>query len=122
MEQVAGFWNRLAVIARELQSEKVQKCVKKVIEELSEERRLKVWTSNGFKKDAVAKCAKWVSYGILCKEYIKGITVTRTELYACLQELILPTEAPEKLQDLLAHQQKLTEEKFVKSAATTSGE
>ena len=121
MLQVAGFWNRMAAIAKELQSERVRKRVKKAVECMSPEKRLKVWTSQGFKKDAIANYAKWVSYRVLCNEYMKGITSTRAELYACLKEPILPTEAAEKLKVLLKHQQQQLDQKFVENALT-SGE
>ena len=121
MSQVAGFWNRMATIAKEMQSEKFRKRVQKAVESMSPEKRLKIWTSPGFKKDAIANYAKWVSYRVLCTEYMKGITTTRAELYACLKEPILPTEAAEKLKVLLKHQQEQKDQKFVDNAIT-SGE
>ena len=116
MLQLAGFWNRMATIAKELQSERVRKLVRKAVETMSAEKRLRVWTSQGFKKDAIANYAKWVAYRVLCNEYMQGITTTRAELYACLEERILPTEAAEKLKELLKYQQKQMDQKFVENA------
>ena len=103
--QSAMFWNRMSTIAEDLQSEKLRKRVKKAVASMSPEKLLRLWTSSGFKKDAIAHSAKWVAYSILCNDYMKGIAKTRAELYACVKELILPTEASEKLKVLLKEQQ-----------------
>ena len=122
MLQVAGFWNRMAAIAKELQSKKIQNRVKRAIDSVSAEKRLKVWTSQGFKMVAIANYAMWVSCRVLCNDYMKRITTTRAELHACLEEPIVSAEAAKKLKLLLQENQQQQIDQNRVDYATTSGE
>lgn len=67
---------------------------------LPEEKRLKVWTSKGFKVSAVQFYSKWVALDDVCEVYMLQIKETRQDLYSYLTENPTIEEAKKNVREL----------------------
>ena len=67
-----------------------------------ESKRLKFWTSQSFKEQAVAYYAKWAALHSMCHEYMGHIERTQEQLYNYLRENPTREEARKNLPELIA--------------------
>ena len=119
MMQAANFWKQMKEHCHSLAESEMQNQVEKAMK-YSDEKRLKVWTSNGFKIKAIQFYAGWVALDGVCKVYIEHIKETQQDLYKYLKEN--PTyeesrrnvkELAEKfLEELKRDQKELTDKDF----------
>ena len=85
MMQAANFWKQMKEHCHSLAESEMQNQVEKAMK-YSDEKRLKVWTSNGFKIKAIQFYAGWVALDGVCKVYIEHIKETQQDLYKYLKE------------------------------------
>ena len=85
MMKAAMFWQQMQSHCESLAKGDMKRSVERAIK-LSEERRLKVWTSEGFKEKAVQYYSKWVALDDVCGVYMLQIRNTRQDLHNYLQE------------------------------------
>ena len=85
MMNAALFWRQMQKHCEALAQKDMQRMVEKAMT-LSDEKRIKVWTSTAFKKKAVGYYAKWVALDDVCASYMLKIKETRKDLYAYLEE------------------------------------
>lgn len=115
MMQAAVFWKQMQDHCRTLAESDMKKQVEKAME-FSEEKRLKVWTSKGFKIKAVRFYAGWVTLNGVCKIYIESIKATQKDLslHHNLEESRQNVKelAQNFLSDLHHHQQAIAEKEF----------
>ncbi len=117
MMKAALFWKQMQEHCKSLAESKMQSMVEKALT-MPEERRMKVWTSNGFKKKAVEFYAGWVALNGVCAKYIEQIKLTQRDLYEYLKEnptyeqsrRLLPQLAREFEADLKAAQQAIADQ------------
>ena len=121
MLQAANFWKQMQEHCCSLAESEMQQQVERALKlKLPDEKRLKVWTSNGFKIRVIEFYAGWVALNGVCKIYIEYIKVTQQDLYRYIAEN--PTfeesrqnvkELAEKfLVDLERDQKELTDKEF----------
>lgn len=85
MMSAALFWRQMQSHCEALAKGDTRRKVEKALE-LPEEKRLKVWTSKGFKVSAVQFYSKWVALNDVCEVYMLQIKETREDLYSYLKE------------------------------------
>jgi hypothetical protein len=85
MMNAALFWRQMQKHCEALAQKDMQQMVERAMK-LSDEKRLKVWTSTAFKKKAVGYYSKWVALDDVCGAYMLQIKETRKDLYAYLEE------------------------------------
>ena len=85
MMRIAQFWKQVQQHCEFLASDKLIGLVEKVIE-YSEEKRIKTWTSKGFKTKAIYFYAGWVALKGVCDDVVKQIHLTQKELHEYLEE------------------------------------
>lgn len=85
MMSAALFWRQMQSHCEALAKGDTRRKVEKALE-LPEEKRLKVWTSKGFKVSAVQFYSKWVALNDVCEVYMSQIKETRQDLYSYLKE------------------------------------
>ena len=111
------FWKQMQLHCQSLAELEMQNLVERALK-LSEEKRLKVWTSKGFKIKAVEFYAGWVALNGVCTKYIEQIQLTQKDLYEYLKEnptyeqsrRLLPELAKEFEADLKAAQQAIADQ------------
>ena len=86
MMQAAQFWKQMQDHCKSLAEDKLKNVVERALEKFSEEKRLKVWTSTPFKKNAVRFYAGWVALNSVCAEYVEHIKLTQKDLYEYIRE------------------------------------
>ena len=79
MMKAALFWKQMQVHCEQLAKDKMQRMITSVMKK-SEEQRLKVWTSNGFKTQAINHYAQWVALDNVCTIYMGRIQETENNL------------------------------------------
>ena len=99
MLQAALFWEQMHAHCGELAKNKMKKNIEKALK-MPEERRLRFWTSNGFKGNAVRYYAGWVALDDVCTVYMERIKLTQQELYTYIQEALCRKEARKKVKEL----------------------
>ena len=67
---------------------------------MPKEDRIRVWTSQGFKKQVVEHYAQWVALGNVCDSYLVKILETQKDLYKHLQENPTHLEAIKTIREL----------------------
>lgn len=102
MRQVSIFWVQMQAHCEELANDKVKEKIERALK-YPEEKRLKVWTSGPFKRDALTFYARWVALQCVCTTYSEKIKITGAELHSYMRETLKPAEAREKVK-LLAVQ------------------
>ena len=86
MMQAAQFWKQMQDHCRSLADSEMQKQMEKAMKLYTDEKRRKVWTSNGFKIKAIQFYAGWVALHSVCSVYIEQIKKTQRDLYEYLKE------------------------------------
>ena len=85
MMKAAVFWQQMQSHCESLAKGDIQRSVETAMK-FPEEKRLKVWTSKGFKEKAVQYYSKWVALDDVCGVYMLQIRDTRQDLYNYLEE------------------------------------
>lgn len=101
MMKAALFWKQMQVHCEQLASDKMQKMIATAMKR-PEKDRIRVWTSTGFKTQAVAYYAKWVALDDVCAIYMKQIQDTQKDLYGYLTENPTLQQARVIVRDLAA--------------------
>ena len=86
MMKAAVFWQQMQSHCESIAKGEMQKLVQKALDKYDDEKRLKFWTSTGFKKSAVQYYSKWVALDDVCGVYMLQIRDTRQDLYNYLEE------------------------------------
>ena len=119
MMQAALFWEQMQNHCRSLAESEMKSQVEKALK-YSEDKRLKVWTSSGFKRKAVEFYAGWVALNGVCNIYMEQIKLTQKDLYRYISENPtwkesqdnLPQLAQNFLSNLKEEQKKLSDKDF----------
>ena len=85
MLQAANFWKQMQDHCHSLAESEMQQQVERALK-MPDEKRLKVWTSKGFKIKAIEFYAGWVALNGVCKIYIEYIKETQQDLYRYITE------------------------------------
>lgn len=96
MMQTARYWEQLQEHCIALSKDEVKERVKKAMT-YDEAKRHRVWTSNGFKQQAVRFYAGWVALENVCDEYVLSIREAQRELYQYITENPSYEEAGKKI-------------------------
>ena len=86
MMKAAVFWQQTQSHCESMAKGDIQKMVQKALDKYDDDKRLKFWTSTGFKKSAVQYYSKWVALDDVCGVYMLQIRDTRQDLYNYLEE------------------------------------
>ena len=119
MMKAAVFWQQMQSHCESMAKGDMQKMVHKALDKYDDDKRLKFWTSTGFKKSAVQYYSKWVALDDVCGVYMLQIRNTRQNLYNYLEENPTIEEAKRNVRqlasefakDLKQAQEKLAEDK-----------
>ena len=117
MMQTALFWKQLQEHCSYLADTEIKSQVEAAIEYHSVEERMKVWTSNSFKSQAIQFYSGWVALNSVCSVYMEQIKETQRDLYKYITEnptyeeskRILPDLADKFMADLQSDQKALKE-------------
>ena len=120
MMQAAVFWKQMQDHCCTLAESEMKNQVEKALEKYSDEKRLKVWTSRGFKIKAIEFYAGWVALHSVCTTYVEYIKITLQDLYRYIKENPTYEEsrvnvkelAQKFLMDLQHDQKELAEKEF----------
>ena len=85
MMQAASFWERMRDHCLSLAKNEMRSQVEAALG-YSEDKRLKVWTSKAFKRQAVQFYAGWVALNGICIIYVEQIKLTQKDLYKYISE------------------------------------
>lgn len=85
MIRAAAFWKQMEDHCRTLAKTELTNQVEKAMK-YPEEKRLKVWTSRGFKIKAIEFYAGWVALHGVCTTYVEYIKLTQQDLYRYITE------------------------------------
>ena len=85
MMKATVFWQQMKSHCESLAKREMQRSVETAMK-YPEEKRLKVWTSKGFKEKAVQYYSKWVALDDVCGVYMLQIRDTSQHLYNYLTE------------------------------------
>ena len=99
MMKAALFWKQMQVHCEQLAKEKMQKMITTAMKR-PEKDRIRVWTSNGFKTNAIRYYAQWVALDDVCAVYMKKIQETQKDLYSYLTENPTLSAARKNVRDL----------------------
>ena len=80
------FWKQMQEHCRALAEEEMKSMVEMAMKEYSGEKRIKLWTTDGFKEQAIHFYAGWVALKDFCTEYFDQIRLTQEDLYKYLKE------------------------------------
>lgn len=86
MMQAALFWKQMQVHCKALGEDKMKQTVENAMEKYNDAKRRKLWTSKGFKRNAVSFYAGWVALDSVCGEYMLAIQETQKNLYKYITE------------------------------------
>ena len=100
MMKTALFWQQMQSHCESIANGEMQRKVQKALEFYKDEKRLKFWTSRGFKKIAVQYYSKWVALDDLCGVYMLQIRNTREDLYNYLEETATIEQAKKNVRQL----------------------
>ena len=67
MSTIATLWQQVHLCCNDLAENPIQKCVKGAMN-YEREKRLKLWTSQPFKRQAVLNYAHWVAFKLFCQD------------------------------------------------------
>ena len=116
MMQAALFWKQMQDHCSSLAETEMQSQIERALK-ISEEKRIKVWTSNSFKYKAIQFYSGWVALNSVCAVYMEQIKETQQDLYKYITEnptyeeskRILPDLAEKFMVDLQSDQKALKE-------------
>ena len=100
MMQTANFWKHMQEHCRTLTEEQMKGVVQKAMNEYSNEKCMRLWTTEVFKAQAIRFYAGWVVLNDVCMEYCEQIKVTQKELYEFLRESPTYEECRRNIQKL----------------------
>ena len=120
MMQATRFWEMMQLHCKELASRNMKDKVEKMIEMPKEERR-NIWTSTGFKRDAVRHYTRWVLLDDLSSVYRLQIQNTSRELYKYLKENPTPEHAKRNMRHLAADLKEDLKKQYQEDELTQSG-
>ncbi len=89
MRKAAQFWQLMQEYCNSLDASDVHSQVETSLDpdtHMPKEERLRLWTSVGFKQEAIKHYAGWVALHVVCTTYMKRIKMTQQELYKYLTE------------------------------------
>jgi len=101
MMNAAIFWQQMQSFCESLAKGEMQKSLEQAMK-LDEAKRIKHWTSNGFKGRALRYYSNWVALDDVCGVYILHIKKTRQELYNYLNDNPTIEQARENVRTLAA--------------------
>ena len=99
MMKAALFWKQMQVHCEKLAKEKMQKMIATAMKR-PEKDRIRVWTSKGFKTQAIMYYAQWVALDDVCAVYMGRIQETQKDLYGYLTENPTLDDARRNVRDL----------------------
>ena len=99
MMQAALFWKQMKDHCHSLAESDMKRQVESAMKYPKEE-RLKVWTSRGFKIQAVKFYAEWVALNRVCKTYVERIKFTQQDLYRYITENPTYEESRQNIKEL----------------------
>ena len=99
MMKAALFWKQMQVHCEQLAKDKMQRMIKTVMKKPQEE-RLKVWTADSFKIQAIKYYAQWVALDDVCSVYMGRIQQTQKDLFTYLTENPTLKEARKNVREL----------------------
>ena len=86
MMKAAVFWQQMQCHCDDIAKGYMQEMVQEAVNKYDHHKRMKFWTSTGFKKRAVQYYSKWVALDDVCGVYMLQIRDTRQDLYNYLEE------------------------------------
>jgi hypothetical protein len=101
MIRAAAFWKQMQDHCRSLADSEMTNQVEKAMK-YPDEKRLKVWTSSGFKIKAIEFYAGWVALNSVCTMYVEYIKLTQKELYRYIAENPTYEESRQNVKELAA--------------------
>ena len=99
MMQAALFWKQMQDHCSSLAETEMQSQIERALK-ISEEKRIKVWTSNSFKYKAIQFYSGWVALNSVCAVYMEQIKETQRDLYKYITENPTYEESKRILPDL----------------------
>lgn len=84
MIQISFFWQQMEEHCKSLAEEPIKTQIETALREYDKDVRIKIWTSDPFKEQAIQLCARWVALNSVCTEYMKQIKLAQKELYEYL--------------------------------------
>ena len=120
MMQATRFWEMMQLQCKELASRDMKDKVEKMIGMPKEERR-NIWTSTGFKRDAVRHYTRWVLLDDLSSVYRLQIQNTSRELYKYLKENPTPEHAKRNMRHQAADLKEDLKKQYQEDELTQSG-
>lgn len=102
MMQAALFWEQMQEHCKALGEDKMKQTVENAMEKYDDAKRRRLWTSRGFKINAVNFYAGWVALDDVCGEYMLAIQETQKELYKYITENPSYEEAEGNIKQLAA--------------------
>lgn len=110
MMQAGQFWKQMEDHCHSLAESEIQCVIEKVLK-LAEQKRLRVWTSDGFKSKVVRYNAQWVAFHYNCTVFVEHMKLSSRAIYQCITEY--PThEESQQILDRLTAQYAMTEMDF----------
>lgn len=101
MMQAAIFWKQMKEHCHSLAEGEIQNHIEKAMK-FPDEKRLRVWTSKGFKIKAIEFYAGWVALNSVCKIYMEHIKITQQDLHRYLTENPTREESSKNVKELAA--------------------
>ena len=117
MMKAAVFWQQMQCHCDDIAKGYMQEMVQEAVNKYDDHKRMKFWTSTGFKKRAVQYYSKWVALDDVCGVYMLQIRDTRQDLYNYLEENPTIEQAKKNVRHLaseLAKDLKQAQEKLAK--------
>ena len=119
MMQAVFFWKQIQKHCESLSGSEIQEEFERAWK-LSDDKRLKVWTSRAFKRKAIQFYGGWVALHSVCTEYVEQIKLTRKDLYEYIKENptyeesreLLPRLAQEFQHELKSAQKAIQDQTF----------
>ena len=119
MMKAALFWKQMQEHCKSLAESHMKTQIERALK-YPEEKRMKVWTSRGFKIKAVEFYAGWAALKRVCTRYMEQIKLTQQDLYKYLQEnptyeqsrQIVKELADDFIRDLEGAQKAIDEQEF----------
>ena len=106
MMQAALFWKQMQEHCKALGEDKMKQTVENAMQSYDDAKRRKLWTSTGFKRNAVSFYAGWVALDSVCGEYMLAIQETQRDLYKYITENPSYEEAERNVKQLAIEFQK----------------
>ena len=107
------FWEQMQAHCESLAKGDIQQSVETAMK-LSEEKRIKIWTSASFKQQALQYYSQWVALDDVCGVYMLQIKETRQDLHNYLEDNPTIEQAKKNVRELatmLAHDLKQAQDK-----------